>query len=114
MSRNTSVMVPPRPNATTGPNAASRFMPTMNSRLPDTISSTSTASRASPARFASAAYVSAASSGVRTSSTTSCFSVLCWISAPVAFMATGTPRDDAMPAASVAECTRPPAGMGTP
>ncbi len=114
MSRNTSVMVPPRPKATTGPKAASRFMPTMNSRLPATISSTSTASRASPARSASAAYVSAASPGVRTFNTTSCCSVLCWMSAPIAFMATGTPSDDASSAASVAECTRPPAGMGTP
>ena len=50
MSRNTSVIVPPRPKATTGPNAASRFMPIMNSRVPATISSTRTPSSSSPAR----------------------------------------------------------------
>ena len=34
------------------------------------------------------------------------------MSAPTAFMATGTPSEAARSAASAAECTRPPAGTG--
>ena len=34
MSPSTSAKIPPRPKATTGPKEGSRFMPTMNSRLP--------------------------------------------------------------------------------
>ena len=119
MSFSTSTRMPPRPNATSLPNAGSVTAPTMTSCPPPSICWTCT-----PRRFAFALYFFAlamivanafsASSAVLTPTITPPASVLCRISGETIFSTTGKPMPEASLAASAADVATPSFGTAIP
>ena len=115
-SESASAATPPRPNNTHGPNCGSRTIPAISSRLPRTISATSSCTSPSAGRtFASNSLAAArtASAFARPSLTKS-RSVLCAIASPHNFTTTGKPMRAAAAAAPAASRANSSRETGTP